>query len=136
MFTVVKRTILKFLSSLVLAVFKFISFIPFIGGFGKQMYASGLFGRASGMYFGKNYKYAISAYETAINYAQGMEDVCPLDLSFEQAYLALAEMYEKGLGVDKDEMKAEEYYLRAGSRGDTAYEHKVATRSWYEKNWM
>ena len=27
-------------------------------------------------------------------------------------------MHEKGLGVEKDEMKAEELYLRAGSRGE------------------
>lgn len=111
------------------------SFFPFIGGFGKQMYASGLFGHASGMYFNKNYTYAIRAYEKALKYSEGMENIPPFPVTFEQAYKALGNMYENGLGVEKDEMKAEEYYLRAGSRGETAYEHKVATRSWCEKNW-
>jgi TPR repeat protein len=115
--------------------FKLISYIPVISGFGKHMYASGLFGRASGMYFNKRYKSSIKAYEDALNYADGMEDIPPFGYTFEQAYLALADMYENGLGVDKNIEKSEEYYLKAGSRGETGYEHQVATKSWYEKHW-
>ena len=118
-----------------MGIFKLMTFMPLVGGFGKHMYGSGLFGRASGMYFKKNYKSSINAYEVALNYAKGMEEIPPFGYAFEQAYLALADMYENDLGVSKDIDKAEEYYLKAVSRGETAYEHQVATKSWYEKHW-
>ena len=108
------------------------SYIPFISGFGKLMRSSGLFGKASGLYFNKKHLLSIKAYEKAINYSQGMEDIHPIDMAFEQAYLALAEMHEKGLGTEKNQMQAEEFYLKAGTRGNIAYEHKVATKSCYD----
>lgn len=127
-----KRVVFKILSGLAMAVFRLMSFLPIVGGFGKQMYASCLFGEASGLYFGKRYSKAVDAYKNALAYSEGMEELPPFCVAFEQAYQALGNMYENGLGVEKDELLAEEYYLRAGSRGNTAYEHKVATKSWYE----
>lgn len=130
-----KRILIKFLAYFILVLFKTMSWLPVIGGFGKQMYASCLFGDASGLYFAKRYEKAIKAYERVLGYAQGMEDISPFQVSFSQAYEAMGTMHKNGLGTDKDEAKAEYYYLLAGSRGDTAYEHKVATKSWYESHW-
>ncbi len=136
MFKSVMRFLLKyFLVKPFMAVFWMMSFLPILGNFGKSMYASMLFGEASGWYYKRHYLKAINAYEKAINYSQGMEDVPPLCISFELAFKALANMYENGLGVEVNKLKAEEYYLRAGSRGESAYEHKVATKSWYEGHW-
>lgn len=46
-----------------------------------------------------------------------MQNIEAFQVFFEQAYLTLGKMHEKGLGVEKNQLKAEEYYLRAGSRG-------------------
>ena len=110
-----------------------LSVIPLVKKIGKPLYAACLFGTAMGLYFNKRFKSAIEAYEIALNYSRGMEDTPPVNFCYEEAYKALGTMYEKGLGVEKDEMKAEEYYLKAGSRGDSAYEHYVATKSYDEK---
>ena len=115
--------------------FKIMSYIPVIGIFGKQLYASCLFGIACNQYFNKKYEAAITAYGKAIAYSQSLKDTPPFDYSFEQAYQALGQMYEKGLGTEKDLLKAEEYYLLAGTRGNTAFEQQVAMRSWQEQHW-
>ena len=130
-----KRELFKISMVFLMGLFRTMSYIPLVKNFGKEMYAYGLFTEANILFYRKRYESAIKAYEKALNYSKGMEDVPSYSYSFEEAYTALGEMYEKGLGVDKDEMKAEEFYLRAGNRGDRAYVHKVAMKSWYEKNW-
>ena len=52
-----------------------------------------------------------------------------LGIVFEQ----LAEMYEKGMGVPKDEIKAGEYCLRAGTRGNTHKLHEFAIKGYTDK---
>jgi len=106
----------KLFIPLVVEIFKVLSYLPLMSSFGKGMYSSCLFGIASGFYYGKKYKEAISAYDKALNYSVGMENEPPLNIAFENAYVSLGKMYENGLGTNKDEIKAEEYYLRAGSR--------------------
>lgn len=86
-----------------------------------------MLGRASGYYTRGRYKESIPFYEKVIEYGSEFE--------VEMACETLGKIHEEGLGVEKDMIKAEEYYLRAGSRGNTAYEHKVATKSWYEEHW-
>ena len=130
-----RRLLFKIIINSIFGISKALSFIPFIGWIGRELYASALFGRANGFYFRKNYTAAFRAYNAALKYSKELEGKPSFDYSFERAYRALGDMYENGLGVEKDEMKAEEYYLKAGSRGNTAYEHKVATKSWYEKHW-
>ena len=106
---------------------------PVLKKYGRPFYALLLFGAASGLYFKHNYSSAIDAYNKALKYSEESEDSPFFDSCHEDAYKALGNMYEKGLGVEVDELKAEEYYLRAGSRGNTAYEHSVAVRSYNEK---
>jgi TPR repeat protein len=45
----------------------------------------------------------------------------------------LAEMYEKGMGVPKDEIKAGEYCLRAGTRGNTHKLHEFSIKGYTDK---
>lgn len=52
-----------------------------------------------------------------------------LGIVFEQ----LGEMYEKGMGVPKDEIKAGEYCLRAGTRGNTHKLHEFAIKGYTDK---
>lgn len=131
----VKRLFFKLLSKVAMGTFKLMSYLPLLGRFGKRMYAACLFGEASGLYFGENYTPAVSAYHRALEYAHGMDEDPAIGFCIGEAWKALGEMYENGLGVNKDDFKAEEYYLRAGGRGNLDYEHKVATKSWYEQNW-
>lgn len=130
----VKRLLFKLLFKASMGAFKLMSYLPLLGRFGKRMYAACLFGEASGLYFGKNYTPAVSAYHRALEYAHGMDEDPAISFCIEEAFKALGGMYENGLGVIKDEFKAEEYYLRAGSRGNVNHEHKVATKSWYEQS--
>lgn len=127
-----KRVFQKTFVLLLMTTFRVMSYIPFIGKFGRLMYASCLVGSADGLYFGERYQKAIKEYEHFLHYAHGLEESPILAFQFSRAHEILALMYEKGLGTDKNELKAEEHYLRAGSRGNGAYEHNIATRSWHE----
>lgn len=118
-----------------MALFSALSHIPLVRGFGKRMYAAGLFGEASGLHVRRKYSSAVNAYRKALNYAQGMEEDPAIGFCIGEAYKALGEMYENGLGVEQDQLIAEECYLRAGGRGHVDYEHSVTTKSWYDKNW-
>lgn len=128
-----KLAILKIAAKIHMGTAYLLSVTPVVKKVGKPLYAACLFGAAMGLYFNKQYKSAIKAYEKALSYSKGMEVYPPINFCHEEAYKALGAMYEKGLGVEKDEIKAEEFYLRAGSRGDSAYEHSVATKSYNEK---
>ena len=45
----------------------------------------------------------------------------------------LGEFYEQGLGVEKNLLKAEEYYLIAGDRGNDYFLHELAIKSYTDK---
>jgi len=128
-----KTHILNIALKVILGLAYLLAITPILKKLGKPFYVTCLLGAASGMYFKHNYASAIEAYKKALKFSEEMGDESPIDFCHEEAYKALGHMYENGLGVAADKLQAEEYYLRAGSRGNTAYEHSVAIRSYNEK---
>ena len=98
----------------------------FFPKFWLQFIASAKIGRASQLFSHKKYEEAAQLYHEIIelNSAEYINEIV-----FEQ----LGEMYEKGLGVQKDEIKAEEYYLRAGTRGNSHKLHEFAIKGYTDK---
>lgn len=103
-----KRVFQKTFVLLLMTTFRVMSYIPFIGKFGRLMYASCLAGSADGLYFGERYQKAIKEYEHFLHYAHGLEESPILAFQFSRAHEILALMYEKGLGTNKNELKVED----------------------------
>ncbi|MCU7932467.1 MAG: hypothetical protein KZQ90_16830 [Candidatus Thiodiazotropha sp. (ex Codakia rugifera)] len=72
-------------------------------------------------------------YEEAAHFYQNALDISTSGVCAETAAKRLGELYENGLGVQKDLDKAEEYYLIAGDRGDGWKLHELAIRSYTDK---
>ncbi len=109
------------------------SHVPLFQGFWKQLYSATLFGKGFGHYFRKEYAAAEQAYKKALTYYENNDLKKDYDIHAETAYEHMGHIYEEGLGVEQDELQAEEYFLRAGTRGNSVYEHELATRSFNEK---
>jgi TPR repeat protein len=94
--------------------------------FWEQFIASAKLGRASRYYKAKKYKEAAVEYHSILELSAGEstnEIVC------EQ----LGKMYENGIGVEKDEILAEEFYFRAGTRGEGYKIHEYAIKGYTDK---
>jgi TPR repeat protein len=99
---------------------------PFNSLFAKEMLSSGYLGLGYRSIKSKNYLQARLYFEKVVELEAD-------ERSLNSANEHLGMLYENGLGVDKDLDLAEEYYLKAGTRGDRAYVHKVAIRSHIQK---
>lgn len=99
----VTQLLARALSGLLRANFNGMTRLPLLRGFGRSMYASVLCGEASGLYFKKRYEKAFAAYKTFLRSAEGLEDDPAVGFCIEEAYKALGNMYENGLGVERDE---------------------------------
>ena len=121
-----KDVINKTLWSLSMRLAKVFSKAPFNSVFAKEMLSSGYLGIGYRSIKRKNYLRARLYFEKVVEL-----NVDEQSLSSANEHLGM--LYENGLGVDKDLDLAEEYYLKAGTRGDRAYVHKVAIRSQTQK---
>ncbi len=72
----------------------------------------------------KKYQHAFHEFQKVVRYGD--------EVSQELAYEELGKMYEKGLGVETDALKAEECYLKAGSRGESPVIHRVAINTFVD----
>ena len=99
---------------------------PIFKKFWCELMAAACLGQASGALKRKDYVAAVKAFESILVYD-------PDSHTGQMACKELGNIYEKGLGVEKNMFKAEEYYLRAGDRGDTHKLHEFAIRQYTEK---
>lgn len=113
--------------SLAMKTAKLFSQTPFNSKLAKGILSSGYLGIGSRAMDNKQYK-------IAKKYLDKIIELNSSESNIEYAYESLGKLFEKGLGVEKDVLLAEEYYLRAGSRGDRAYLHKVAIKSSVDKS--
>lgn len=113
--------------SLSMKIAKYFSCPPFNSKFAKEMLSSGYLGISSRAMNNKQYDVAKIYFDKII-------ELDASDRHKEYACENLGHLFENGLEVKQDELLAEEYYLKAGSRGDRAYLHKVAIKSTVDKN--
>jgi TPR repeat protein len=100
---------------------------PFNSTFAKEILSSGYLGLGYRSIQSKNYRQARLYFEKVVRLDANEQ-------SLNSANEHLGMIYENGLGVDKNLDLAEEYFLKAGTRGDRAYVHKVAIRSHIQKH--
>ena len=118
----------NFMWSLAMKISEIFSRAPFRSKLAKEMLCSGYLGKGSRAMDKKQY-------EIARNYFEKIIELDSSERSNGYAYENLGMLFENGLGVKKDVLLAEEYYLRAGSRGNRAYLHKVAIKSSVDKTY-
>jgi len=97
---------------------------PLFPRFWGSFIASSSLGAGSGLMRRKKYKAAFQEFQKVVRYGD--------EVSQELAYEELGKMYENGLGVDKDALKAEECFLKAGSRGESPVIHRVAINTYVD----
>jgi TPR repeat protein len=130
-----KHLFFSTLLKIMMTTFRVMSYIPFFGKVGKELYSWSLFSLADSAYSRKHYQAAARLYSNALNYTLGMENNPAYTDDINRAYERVGSIYEKGMEVEKNPLYAELCYLRAGYRGNTAHLHKVASQSWYETHW-
>ena len=97
---------------------------PLFPKFWGEIIASSSLGAGSGLLRRKKYKQAFHEFQKVVRFGD--------EVSQGLAYEELGKMYEKGLGVEKDDLKAEECYLKAGSRGESPVIHRVAINTFVD----
>lgn len=99
-----------------------ISIIPLPGDWNKFPYAYFLLGSANGFYFHKNYEMALKSCKKAIKYSENLTSNPLICLNRQWAFSHLEKMYKEGLGVDKDEIRAQKYALLSMTSARQAHE--------------
>ena len=101
---------------------KTLSRSPINAKLAKELLSSGYVGIATRAMDKKQYEVAKIHFEKILELNISETDK-------QHAFENLGKIFEQGLTVKQDLLKADEYYLRAGSRGNRGYLHKVAIKS-------